>query len=541
MIGDTLLNTDRKDPPPHAIPHTVTAQGNPHTQDDGGKAMMDMDDNLDDPFGFALSDIPSIPSFLPNANPSPYTISLPSITPNFQLPPFNSFHQGIPGGITGPVDFRNNGMLDKTSLNNLASLGGPPPTNNNGDTLVPDQFFNPANRIGNLTSPPEYTFPSSHTLRPGQFTFVHTIFNMPNGMPNMPNNTIPGLPTSISNLANMQLPPSNAFPPTPYLQQGFAFPPTGTATPLPPLQLKEDNEKAGKNKKKEEELGALMNPEGGISVVEKMTALHKAMQQEDSVTFRGLQLAVLRSKHTTKQCLRTFVLNGGLATLNGWLSEKRPLKPKVRKFILQVLATLEVLPVSLDLLKQSSIGKTVRGLKSLSDTEITEKAQSIIADWMKFIEESGGAAPASIGHAKAKAQGEKDPAQPKRARTGSDLGKASTELKGSGEVKEGTLKTSGEGLRGSNEGVSGDGRPTKKAKTGTTTSPAKDKTAKPKAADSKKAAAVPPIPVAPKPAPPAPKPAAPVAPVAAGAVDDLMSQLNASAKSKPAAKKKVLF
>ena len=99
-----------------------------------------------------------------------------------------------------------------------------------------------------------------------------------------------------------------------------------------------------------------------------------------------MHLAVLLNKHTTKACLRRFVEGeGGLAILHAWLLDAKKLFPKRRKRILQLLDTFQCLPINLEALKKTQLGKTVKSLSKLNDTEISDKSQKLVSSWLGLL------------------------------------------------------------------------------------------------------------------------------------------------------------
>lgn len=107
--------------------------------------------------------------------------------------------------------------------------------------------------------------------------------------------------------------------------------------------------------------------------------------ERGEAALQQMHLAVLLNKHTTKACLRRFVEEGGIPVLHTWLSEAKKNFPKRRKHLLQLLDTFAVLPISLDTLKKSQLGKTVKALSKLNDTEISEKSQKLMSSWLNLL------------------------------------------------------------------------------------------------------------------------------------------------------------
>jgi len=99
-----------------------------------------------------------------------------------------------------------------------------------------------------------------------------------------------------------------------------------------------------------------------------------------------MHLAVLQSKHTTKACLRRFVEEeGGISVLHAWLNEAKKLFPKRKKRILQLLDTFNCLPINLESLKKTQLGKTVKSLSKLNDIEISDKSQKLVSSWLGLL------------------------------------------------------------------------------------------------------------------------------------------------------------
>lgn len=95
-----------------------------------------------------------------------------------------------------------------------------------------------------------------------------------------------------------------------------------------------------------------------------------------------MHLAILQSKHTTKACLRRFVEEGGISVLHGWLTEAIPSR---KSRIIQLLDTFAVLPINLEALKKTQLGKTVKSLSKLNDTEISDKSQKLVSSWLNLL------------------------------------------------------------------------------------------------------------------------------------------------------------
>lgn len=109
-----------------------------------------------------------------------------------------------------------------------------------------------------------------------------------------------------------------------------------------------------------------------------------------------MYLIVLQNKHTTKACLRRFVEEGGVTVLRDWLAEAKKDFPKRRKTLFRLLDTLALLPISLEALKKSQLGKAVKVISKLNDPEIADKAQRLVSSWMGLVPPQDSTAPGSV-------------------------------------------------------------------------------------------------------------------------------------------------
>ncbi len=96
--------------------------------------------------------------------------------------------------------------------------------------------------------------------------------------------------------------------------------------------------------------------------------------------FQQMALAALQNRTTARVCRKKFVEIGGLEVLNVMLQLQ-----KKKTLILALLDTLSILPVTVEVLKQSQIGKTIKALSRTADPDIPDQAQKIMASWLSLL------------------------------------------------------------------------------------------------------------------------------------------------------------
>jgi hypothetical protein len=154
-------------------------------------------------------------------------------------------------------------------------------------------------------------------------------------------------------------------------------------------------------------LAPLLSPAGGVEDVEKFKRFQELFAKEDTLQMRFLLLAIMELT-THKGCLKQFVADSGLVTLNVWLSEARDTGVSLANegrhtesqgmfsFSNKIIATLQRLPVTLDSLSKSQIGKTVRSIvKTPAGNDVKGAAKALVNTWKSmFIKPPQTAAPA---------------------------------------------------------------------------------------------------------------------------------------------------
>ena len=95
------------------------------------------------------------------------------------------------------------------------------------------------------------------------------------------------------------------------------------------------------------------------------------------------------SKHADGAA-RRFIKHGGVTALNNWLEHERLSGVTNDKLVLKLFKLLEPLPMTLEVLQRSSVGKTVKKFTaSKYSPTIRKLAAKLIGDWMSLIEAKG--------------------------------------------------------------------------------------------------------------------------------------------------------
>eukprot|EP01047_Picozoa_sp_COSAG01_P017407 COSAG01_NODE_920_length_12728_cov_38.396864_7_plen_540_part_00 len=136
----------------------------------------------------------------------------------------------------------------------------------------------------------------------------------------------------------------------------------------------------------EEKLLPLLDEQGGISGIENVESVLTLMRQASSVdSSRKLLLLVLDKTRDKMPCLAKFVKAQGLGVLSSWLSDaSKAAKPQL---VLKILRLLPRLPVTVNGLRDSGIGKLVNRLtKTKADVgetreDIKKEAASVVEGW----------------------------------------------------------------------------------------------------------------------------------------------------------------
>ncbi|CAA6661466.1 unnamed protein product [Spirodela intermedia] len=140
--------------------------------------------------------------------------------------------------------------------------------------------------------------------------------------------------------------------------------------------------------------GALIN----VDAVEKLVQLMQVDKGERKIDLAGrILLADVIAATDKNDCLGRFVQLRGVPLLDDWLQEAHKRKngdgttPKeceksVDELLLALLHALDKLPVNLEALQTSQVGKSVNHLRSHKNSEIQKKARSLVDTWKKRVD-----------------------------------------------------------------------------------------------------------------------------------------------------------
>ncbi|KAJ3191329.1 hypothetical protein HK101_007857, partial [Irineochytrium annulatum] len=124
---------------------------------------------------------------------------------------------------------------------------------------------------------------------------------------------------------------------------------------------------------------------GGLTDPQSLSKYLKALKGATEVKDRWMVLNVLKSANTSKEFLHEFVQNDakGLAYLRVWLSDA---KDSERSLTEGVLSSLKILPIGLEALKASKIGKVVKNLtKDDKGGNIKNLAVDLHEAWVRLL------------------------------------------------------------------------------------------------------------------------------------------------------------
>lgn len=141
-------------------------------------------------------------------------------------------------------------------------------------------------------------------------------------------------------------------------------------------------------------LSPLVNEDGAIASLEKVPDFAALMKAESSAKNQSLLWTVVLATKSP-QCRRKLVELGGAAVLSEWV-QKAKKDPKGITLLRQVLKVLECLPMNIEALKTSALGKVVKTLKTHSDTEVAQRADRLVSSWVGLVAGTEGAAAPSM-------------------------------------------------------------------------------------------------------------------------------------------------
>uniref|UniRef100_V5I3J7 Serine/threonine-protein phosphatase 1 regulatory subunit 10 n=2 Tax=Ixodes ricinus TaxID=34613 RepID=V5I3J7_IXORI len=166
-------------------------------------------------------------------------------------------------------------------------------------------------------------------------------------------------------------------------------------------------------------LSPLLSAEGGIRSSDEVSRLSSLMKKfSRKLVSRCIYCNVLRA--TSSDILEVFLDLDGWSTIHMWLQEAKTADN--RPFLLELLKLCQVLPMSLERLKENSSPKLIKGLTKCSSEEVRLMAEKVVTGWMKLIK----------GDSKEAVKPVKDTAEPgaKKKKTKSPVGAPAVSPKG---------------------------------------------------------------------------------------------------------------
>ena len=156
-----------------------------------------------------------------------------------------------------------------------------------------------------------------------------------------------------------------------------------------------------------DDLPPLLDSQGGIASIGCVEGVVAIMRQTTAVdSTRKLLIVVLEKTKDKMPCLAKFVKIHGLGVLSTWLADAMTAnRPQA---VVQILRLLPRLPVTVNGLKDSGIGKLVNRLtkeKAGGDEELRKEAGSVLEGWKKLAKAKAAAGSASSPTSPAPARG----------------------------------------------------------------------------------------------------------------------------------------
>lgn len=129
-------------------------------------------------------------------------------------------------------------------------------------------------------------------------------------------------------------------------------------------------------------LSPLLSPQGGIRSSDEVSRLSSLMKKfSRKLVSRCIYCNVLCA--TSPDILEVFLELDGWSTINMWLQEAKTAENM--PFLCELLKLCEILPMSLERLKENSSPKLIKSLMKSSDENVRLAAEKVVSGWMKLI------------------------------------------------------------------------------------------------------------------------------------------------------------
>lgn len=129
-------------------------------------------------------------------------------------------------------------------------------------------------------------------------------------------------------------------------------------------------------------LSPLLSPEGGIRSSDEVSRLSSLMKKfSRKLVSRCIYCDVLCA--TSTEILEVFLDLDGWSTIHMWLQEAKA--SENMPFLCELLKLCQILPMSLERLKENSSPKLIKSLMKSSDENVRLTAEKVVNGWMKLI------------------------------------------------------------------------------------------------------------------------------------------------------------
>ncbi|KAI5060213.1 hypothetical protein GOP47_0024633 [Adiantum capillus-veneris] len=140
----------------------------------------------------------------------------------------------------------------------------------------------------------------------------------------------------------------------------------------------------------------LVDDGGGLASIAAVDQLVSRMKQEKYSFLQRSTAAKILVGTTKDECLKKFVLLGGVSILEEWIQEGSKGRSSdaamkdgdkgLDEEMMVILQALERLPICLETLKGCSIGKSVKQLRNVGNGEIQKRARKLVDTWRKRVD-----------------------------------------------------------------------------------------------------------------------------------------------------------
>eukprot|EP00736_Rhodelphis_marinus_P013840 Rmarinus@m.1261 len=131
-------------------------------------------------------------------------------------------------------------------------------------------------------------------------------------------------------------------------------------------------------KSMEQQLVAILDPQGYISNTDNMTKFIKLLEEEKTPAGRTMLCGVLK-RTENEAVLEHFVERGGIRVVRDWLTELR--EGDNRPMLVEALSCLRHVPVTVAILRETGIGKIINKLQKHKESRVHSLAKELFNSW----------------------------------------------------------------------------------------------------------------------------------------------------------------